>query len=142
VSQGLLALPWYQAARADNKMPPDCSMCRDRVSAPMRQAMGCAFLDPIRDDRGELSVPHAIWKHEGDKSAGQTICPGYTTNLPDVIDIARAHQHWTKGELGTVLGGADGLPPVLADGIGQIDESVQRLDGWRMSASNKKGGAQ
>lgn len=34
-----------------------------------------------------------------DEPAFPSVCPGFTTALPEVIETARARAHWTNGEL-------------------------------------------
>ena len=34
-----------------------------------------------------------------------TVCPGYTTSLPEVIEGARARLHWSKGALTSFCNG-------------------------------------
>lgn len=106
----------------------------------MRVAMGCAYesVPIVTNDVGEIVPPQAIWKHAGDDTAGTTICSGFTANLPDVIDIARAHRHWSKGELGTVTGGNDGLPGALVDGLEILDDAVSRYSAWKMKQGGEK----
>ena len=66
--------------------------------AEIRQSMRCGFepLHPIG----------RAWQHVGDESdergdgLGPDICPGYTTDLPEVIETTHARLHWEKGALG------------------------------------------
>lgn len=51
-----------------------------------RRAWGCGF-----EPRLEL-VQIRPWRHQGDANE-YTACPGYTTSLPEVHEIARARMH-------------------------------------------------
>jgi hypothetical protein len=45
-----------------------------------------------------------------------TTCPGYTTALPDVADVALSFPHWEKGQLGLANGGVEPCQ-AFADGL-------------------------
>ena len=116
---------------------PTCQQCRDfDISAQQRVAMGCGYLEPDKDRDGVPIAPNSVWKHEGDRT-NPTVCSGFTVELPDVIDVALSHRHWSKGQLGVVLGG-DGVCQALADGLLMLDGAVQEHDGWVASGRGKK----
>jgi hypothetical protein len=77
--------------------------------------MACGFM---ARSEGQVSA----WQPKDDFVDGNDdpvlleICPGYTTELPDVVDVARAYLHWDKGQLGIATGDVD-LPAALLDGI-------------------------
>lgn len=52
-----------------------------------------------------------------------TACPGYTTQLPEVIEAARAWSYWQKGELSHLTGGKPASEELL-DRLDQIDHAV------------------
>lgn len=59
--------------------------------------MGCGWETPV--DRARA------WQHAGDTSAAPKVCPGYTTKLPEVVEIARARMHAKNGMARDFLGG-------------------------------------
>lgn len=50
--------------------------------------MSCGF-EPVGEGQP--------WGHSGCDPV--SICPGFTTALPQVVEVFRAHHHWTNGEL-------------------------------------------
>jgi hypothetical protein len=56
------------------------------MEQPERQSIGCGFEPAIPD-----ATPFAPCGRT------TTICPGYSTRLPAVIEIARLRMHWDKG---------------------------------------------
>ena len=74
----------------------------------MRRSFGCGYLPPT--ERAE--VP--LWGGVHDLEL--TVCAGYSTSLPEVIDIAATFMHWENGALSTACGG-DVPPQTLVDGL-------------------------
>ena len=66
-----------------------------------RLSMGCGY-EPRSDRASPWQPPDGKVGYEG-----PTIehCAGYTTSLPEVIEVARARFHWDKGALAHVLAG-------------------------------------
>jgi len=66
----------------------DCIACKSRLSTKERATLGCAFVpgakgaQPVRGARVDA-----------------TVCPGYSTSLPVVHEIASCRSHWDKGSL-------------------------------------------
>jgi hypothetical protein len=56
---------------------------------------------------------------------GYTTCAGYTTDLPEVIDIARLYRHWSKGAVDV-----RSLPRPIEDGIELLDAATNSRDNW------------
>ena len=67
----------------------------------MRQLIGCGY---------EPAVPQAKpWQPPQTRLGYRhrplpTVCAGYSTRLPEVTEIARAHTHWSKGSLDAFCG--------------------------------------
>lgn len=71
-------------------MLKNCDTCRANNSVEFRQSIACGF---------ELPVENAsAWQHRSGKTNADT-CAGYLTNLPEVIEAARARLHWKHGGL-------------------------------------------
>jgi len=68
----------------------DCANCKATQSVDVRQFMACGY---------ELPVEGAsAWQHRSGEAVTDT-CPGYLVNLPEVIEGARARNHWKHGSL-------------------------------------------
>lgn len=68
-----------------------------RNTSEVRQYMGCGY-----EPQAAYARP---WMHRGYTDETPTTCPGYTTKLPEVIEINRARLHWKQGELRDHCGG-------------------------------------
>lgn len=77
--------------------------------------MGCGFLPESARRPGLRPFPEA------------TVCPGYSTRLPEVYEAARA-LHWAKrGGLGPVYGQGQ-LPQAALDAIDILDGAANELE--------------
>lgn len=94
----------------------DCGYCQSTTTEPMRSLLGCGWL-PASDDARP-------WVHPGD-TREYTTCAGYTTDLPEVIDIARLYRHWSKGAVDV-----RSLPRPIEDGIELLDAATNSRDNW------------
>lgn len=76
-----------------------------------RQALGCGFepalatirarpWSPPSGKHGAQRPPHV---KRGDP--WPSVCPGYSTRLPEVVEAAQAHTHWKHGALALHLEG-------------------------------------
>lgn len=77
-------------------MLTDCEKCMRVNPKAARQSMGCGY-EP------EIAAPVLAWDHGKRKPISvddhPRFCAGYTTKLPEVIEVLRARAHWEKGEL-------------------------------------------
>ena len=64
-------------------------------------------------------------------------CPGYTTSLPEVIEIARARLHWSKGGPATI-GLTDWHEHPLAMGIEILESASNATERWAFENPVKK----
>jgi hypothetical protein len=62
------------------------------LDAEQRQLAGCGFLPPPREELRKFVQP---WQGLSCKKPFPTVCPGYSTSLPETIEIARAH-YWKR----------------------------------------------
>lgn len=113
----------------------DCSKCKTMTTRAQRQSMGCGY-----EPRSSAPQP---WQPPDGKFgyAGPTVehCAGYTTTLPEVIEVARARFHWEKGALGLALGRAP-LSEALELGIELLESASNRMQSWRMTPAIEGGG--
>jgi len=103
-----------------------------------RQQMGCGFEPPPPDSmRPYVSTWNggSLPNYKGPKP---TVCPGYSTTLPEVIEIARARAHWDKGELRSFTEGAPSAGLLL--GIEILDGALNAVTSWSHTDVAKGGG--
>jgi hypothetical protein len=103
VIEGVALLPWFQAAAHSapltlgNKV--DCMKCKASHDQTTRQSWGCGY------EVANPAVPVVPWDHVGRTGPRPSTCAGYTTNLPEVIEVARLFRHWSKGSIDSALRG-------------------------------------
>jgi hypothetical protein len=137
--EGLRVFPAYQDAR--NRPTPSvarsCEECKRTVNVETRQAMGCGWERPVADARPW--IPES-WAERNGPGWSLTVCPGYTTELPCVLEIVAAHAQWKHGTLTEYL---DGEPAhsVALDALSWFDSSVEifKADAERAAAQKAKG---
>lgn len=114
----------------------NCKACMTAYSTPIRQGWGCGHELPPAP-----GVPVAPWSGCGYDGPAPTICPGYTTTLPETIEAARAWKWWSKGELAAFVDGAPVSGP-LKIGIEVFDAAMGAFERWRMTPRERGGGAE
>jgi hypothetical protein len=114
----------------------DCETCTKMTNRAQRQSMGCGYEPPS-------ALSAQPWQPPGGTHGynGPTIvhCAGYTTNLPEVDEAARARFHWDKGALGLVLAG-EPLNENLQLAIEMLESASNRMQHWRMTPVMEGGG--
>lgn len=65
----------------------ECESCKRRMSRAERATLACGFVDSIEWVKGMRPYPDA------------TVCPGYSTRLPEVVETSRALLWARRGEL-------------------------------------------
>jgi hypothetical protein len=112
-------------------------------NAPTRQLMGCGFLPPPPERlRPYVDAPAPLGFRPSRGPKGErldNVCPGYTSQLPEVIEVARARLHWDKGHLVEFLGGPPTEPMLL--GIEILCGAVGELQMWLSTPKDQGGGA-
>lgn len=101
-----------------------------------RQQLGCGYAPPPSPHLASIVRP---WAGLGYRGPRPTTCPGYTTNLPEVVEIARAHRHWSKGSLEAFCGGPP--PEAVITGVEIFDAAMGELEAWRATPASQGGGA-
>lgn len=125
-------MPAWHRAGSEGVMITDCATCTRERDQYTRQLLGCGWEPapapqlrpfvraPIPEgaERPPLPDDHPI---DRPPPPWPTVCPGYSTSLPETIEIARAWNHWTKGSLRDFCGSR----PAVA-----IVEGVELFDAW------------
>lgn len=129
--EGLSALPWVQGARRKDKTLLNCETCREYNDDHTREAMGCGWLP--RGDRPYDEQPVSVWSYGGSEDLTvPDCCPGYTTALPDVLDVAGCYPHWEKGQLALCCTGE--VPGLLVDYCNVLYGAAERFKAHEMKA--------
>ncbi len=105
----------------------------------IRQSMGCGFEPPA-----PASLPRIPWEPPRSQCGFQgevTVCPGYTTKLPEVMEIDRMRCHW---KVGALRDACDGEQPhehtLLALEI--LDSQYNANENYRTTDAKDGGGRQ
>ena len=101
-----------------------------------RQYRGCGH-EPRLDDHVRLTVwqPPSGNERAGYRGPEMTVCPGFTTRLPEVVETAMARRHWEHGNLASV-----GHTEESLDAIVILDSQYSHLEAWLMVPSKDGGG--
>lgn len=148
--EGLRLIPWfYDELRRDPdgmKALSSCAGCMKANHETTRREMGCGFLPPL-SPRRRLPVwrPSAL-AYAGDQQPSENedvllaraTCAGYLVRLPQVVEVARAHNHWHKGELATFCG-RDAPSELLLMSVEILAGSVSDLNLALMTPASKGG---
>jgi hypothetical protein len=114
----------------------DCETCMQGNDPQTRQAMGCGYEPPV-----ELAP--SVWCPPSGRAGYQgrppTVCPGYTTKLPEVREAVQAHAHWNKGAIVSYCGGEHPSEELL-QAVVILDGERSALEGWRMTSVEEGGG--
>ena len=83
-------------------------------------------------------MPVVPWDHEGRDGKRPSTCAGYTTNLPEVIEVAQLFRHWSKGSLPSALRG-DELHEQTQQGLEILEGSVSAVESYLIRARREGG---
>lgn len=145
--EGLRLVPALEEAKRRGQVgfPSSCKDCQKQLSAEQRVLLGCAWEPEPTDPNFRAYI--SPWTGCGvesrpatdDAPAFPSVCPGYTTTLPEVIEAVRARVHWDKGELTQFVHGQ--ASDSLLTGIEILHGSVGTVQNWIIDNPVKKGGA-
>ena len=100
-------------------------------SAAVRQTMGCGYEPPIDGAR-----PWTPVMLDASHRLEYTLCPGYTTNLPEVVEVVRGRLHWSKGSLPVFC-----VPnELIVEGIEILEGSTNGMQVWTLRTKAEGGG--
>ena len=138
--EGLRFLPWLWEAERRNPSGSilKCDNCMNAYTQETRQQMGCGFEPPpVESKRAYVQMWNggSLPNYKGPKA---TVCPGYTSSLPEVIEVARARMHWEKGELAAFTRGE--LSEGLTTGIEILEGAINAQQLWSHTDIAKGGG--
>lgn len=125
-------LPWFRdAARRDDLGIADCAKCKASTPQLQRQSLGCGYEPPT--NRVALNLWSPPDAYDGPPP---TVCAGFTTALPEVMEAAFMRAHWKTGNLAAALGGEPATDELLA-AIITLDYSFNAVEAFRMSEKGK-----
>lgn len=105
-----------------------------------RQGRGCGFepAPPPGIRVGAWTPPFAA--KLGYKHKLPVICAGYSTRLPEVVEVARAHTHWKTNA--AALEAFCGGPPsdVLLAYVEILDAEISHVKAYAMTPRDEGGG--
>jgi hypothetical protein len=139
VIEGLRLLPWLQEAirRTPDQLGhlSDCGTCMQKHPRERRQLMGCGYEPPT------ASV--TLWQPKvsklGYRHKRPTVCVGYSTRLPEVVEVLRARAHWEKGSLAMFCGDDKPGDEFLAC-IEILDAEIASVTAWALTSKKDGGG--
>jgi hypothetical protein len=102
-----------------------------------RRYLGCGYEPPI--DRVRLTLWQPPVGKVGYNGPDPTMCAGYTTNLPEVLETGVARMHWSKGNASVM---ADGDQPSedLLNAIIVLEGEYNAMQHWMLTPSKDGGG--
>lgn len=139
--EGARLWPWRMAAQAKNELAmADCESCMQNNPPEIRQHMGCGYLLPLEGDYHGWQPPAAKLGFRQNKKTVRlpTVCPGYSTNLPEVLEIVRGHRHWAKASLRDFCGGEPS--EALLIGIEVLESEINAVQQFEMTPESEGGG--
>lgn len=130
--EGLRVFPSYQDARATGNVvgSKGCEECKRTVNLDTRQALGCGWEPAIA---GAQPWAPPAWAERG--WTAET-CPGYTTALPCVVELAGCHAQWKAGTLTDYLDG-ERANAVALDALAWFDGAIEIHKADQMRAASK-----
>ena len=133
VVEGLRHLPWVGWYRDELKSDGDpmaqeyanCEKCKIRCSRRVRASWGCGWLPE--------SERYGVLRHRDSPEA--TICVGYTTRMPRVLEAARALVWRNDGVLRDMYDG-EPLTDVLRNSLDIMAAEVRRVEKYALRSDD------
>ena len=102
-----------------------------------RQSLGCGYEPP--NDRVHLQLWEPPDGRVGYRGGEPTVCPRYTTQLPEVREALIARAHWSTGNLAVAC--APDLPSEdLLHAIVILEGGFSEVQRWAMTPAKDGGG--
>lgn len=67
------------------------------------------------------------------------LCAGYTTRLPEVVEAARAHAHWSKGQL-QAFTAPDAPTEIVVAFVEILDAEISHVKRYALTPRDEGGG--
>lgn len=116
----------------------------EKVPLQTRQLLGCGYEPPPSESLRMFVRPWTGCGVEPKPStdtepAFPSVCPGYSTSLPEVIEGAIARSWWKNGELTQFCRGQ--ATEALSGAINVVDNEINAMQVWVAENPLKKAGA-
>lgn len=135
--EGLRLLPWVHESERRNPHSADfdCAKCKEMNGRLARQHMRCGYEVPIDGAQPPWSPVMLDAAHQGE----YTLCPGYTTKLPEVIEVVRLRMHAKMGSLSLFMHGGEPTEAATV-GIEILEGAANEVQAWVMKPKDQGGG--
>lgn len=121
--QGLALLPFVHQAREHDWSYVRCSECLSTVDRATRATYRCGWMAQSEWVPGLMPIPSDVPDRDS-----VTVCPGYSTTLPQVLETGRWYAWFEKGEIGLRLRALQDEPtPLLVQCIESLVASIGEL---------------
>ena len=139
--EGVRLLPFlFAASRLNPKAPRpyDCKICMDSYPEKQRRSFRCGWIA----DRDWVPVEKLVRRPVGGGHPNPGTCPGYTTQLPQVHEAARAWGWWDKGHsLGEFYEcDAKDVPQHIRDLVELYHQSRASSEAWFYEEKDRRSG--
>jgi hypothetical protein len=137
--EGLQALVWWheKIRRGLVGSKSKCETCMQSMTTEARQLEGCGYEPPPEEKLRPFVNPSVGLGYKG---PNLTVCPGYSTSLPEVIEAARARMHWEKGGP-HAIGVTDWRDDPLAEAVEILESEISGdFRQWFALPASKGGG--
>lgn len=139
--EGIRLWPWVGAAAQKTDLAiADCDSCMQNNSREIRQQMGCGYEAPV-DNPSSMWEPPAseVGFRQNPKTVRlPTVCPGYSTKLPEVFEVIRSRAHWLHGSLRDFCDGK--ANEGLLIGIEVLDSEINAVQTYEVTPEAEGGG--
>lgn len=128
-------LPWVSAHREQQKdegnvkdMYLDCKACNKRTTPSTRAMMLCGWVDESEHIGSLAPTPPG--------APNPTVCPGYTIQLPEVYEAARALGWKKDGCIREFY--PDGLTAIAIDALDTVDSAINSVQRHAIRKSRRE----
>lgn len=113
----------------------DCSGCQKSYGRDVRRSWGCGWEHP-----NPSAQPWSPSSMDPQWNGDDSTCPGYTSSLPQVVEVLRARVHWEKNAAAfeSYCGGAASDQTLAAIEI--LEGAVHEAQHWAMNNPQSSGG--
>lgn len=113
----------------------DCATCKATQPRAVRQALGCGYEVPVE----RLTLWSPPLGEKAYRGPSPTMCAGYTTTLPEVVETSLHRAHWDKGSLVAACNGDQPTEETLYSVL-ILAGAFNEVEQWLMTPSKDGGG--
>lgn len=124
--------PWLAEAKrrtpSEAGIYADCGRCMRETPIEGRRALACAYEAPLDGARG--------YEPPGYDGPRLATCPGYTTKLPEVLEVTEARFYLHKGSLHLLV--TDELTEAMRDALLVSESAEADVTRWSLANPERK----